>query len=227
MEYREIERIFYRDGYRLAHEHLGERFDATNLSEAIRQLYLSVDELLDAFLGRTAAEGKPAACRKGCAWCCHQAVFAVTHEFLYLRQFVDNHSEGSGQQRFIEMSRAKSDHTMMKYQEEQLTFRFPCPFLLEGACSVYEARPMACRIYLSSSASACRREHEDPGDEHHFPDLYEFPLRAGRMFNQGFVAYLKQSGLHSSELPVEQGYVSMVETGLTIEEWIGERTSSP
>jgi hypothetical protein len=140
---------------------------------------------------------------------------------------VDRHTERSGQQRFAEMARAKSDHTMMKSLEGQLAFRFPCPFLYEGACSVYEARPMACRIYLSSSASACCREYENPGDDLHFPDLYEFPLRAGRMLNEGFVAYLKHSGLHTSELPVEQGYISMVENGLTMEEWIGERTSSP
>jgi len=57
-----------------------------------------------------------------------------------------------------------------------------------------------------------------------FPDLFEFPLRSGRMLNQGFVAYLKQVGFQSSELPIEQGYSSLVTLGQTLEEWIDSRS---
>ena len=71
---------------------------------------------------------------------------------------------------------------------------------------------------------SCKREYNQPGNQKSIPELYEFPLIAGRMLNEGFVAYLKQSGFHTSELPVEQGYSSMVTLGQTMGVWIEERT---
>lgn len=226
MEYKEIERIFYRDGYRLAHQHLGEGIHAAGMAEGIRRVYEAVDELLDAFLKRSAAEGKAAECKNGCDWCCHQTVFAVTHEFLYLQEHLRSHVDEATRQGILERARKKSMLTLHKTLREQLLIRFPCPFLESGSCSVYKARPMACRIYLSSSVKACRREHDHPGDGQPNSGLFEFPLRAGRMLNEGFVAYLKQTGFQVNELTLEQGYSSMVTQGQNMEDWIRRSTSS-
>ena len=114
MDYREIDKIFHRDGYRLAHQFLGEEITAANLREAIQQLYRSVDELLEAFLGRTAQEGRPAACKKGCSWCCQQAVFAVTHEFLFLQQFIAEQGGKAGRDKFLDRAREKATITSSK-----------------------------------------------------------------------------------------------------------------
>ena len=80
---------------------------------------------------------------------------------------------------------------------------------------------MACRIYLSSSEKACKKEHNEPGNQEHIPDLFEFPLHTGRMLNEGFVSCLKQMGIASVEIPLEQGYASLVTLGQTFESWIG------
>jgi Fe-S-cluster containining protein len=221
MEKREIRRIFYRDGYRLAHEHLSGELSSRNLKLAISRLYESMDGLLDAFLARTASEGAPAACKKGCAWCCYQEVFAVTHEFLYLREYVFQSLTEEQRNRILERARDKVRQTMNLPLDEQLKVRASCPFLEEDSCMAYAARPMACRIYLSSSLSSCKKAHERPSNGKAIARLFEFPLLAGRMLNEGFVAYLKQSGIQSAELPLEQGYSSMISTGQTMEDWIG------
>jgi Fe-S-cluster containining protein len=223
MELKEIRRIFYRDGYRLAHQHLDKELSAAQLKTAVARLYQSVDELLDSFLERSAAAGAPAGCKKGCAWCCYQEVFAVTHEFLFLRDFALRKLSEKENKDILERAREKVMLTMNKPLEEQLRVRHACPFLREGCCMAYEARPMACRIYLSSSVASCKREHDQPGDRKNIPELYEFPLIAGRMLNEGFVAYLRQVGLQTSELPIEQGYSSMVTMGQGMEEWISSR----
>lgn len=221
MDSREIRRIFYRDGYRLAHEHLSGGISSRNVKLAISRLYVAVDELLESFLARTAGEGSPAECKKGCAWCCHQAVYAVTHEFLYLREYVSQSLTEDQRNRVLERARLKVLQTIKLPVDEQLKVRAACPFLEDNSCMVYEARPMACRIYLSSSLSSCMREHEHPENGKAMAELFEFPLLAGRMLNEGFVAYLKQSGIRSAELPVEQGYSSMMTVGQTMEDWIG------
>jgi hypothetical protein len=38
----------------------------------------------------------------------------------------------------------------------------PCPLLEDGACSVYEVRPLICRGWSSLDASACERHFADP-----------------------------------------------------------------
>ena len=213
MESKEIRRIFYRDGYRLAHEHLDAGLSAANLKKAVMELYQAVDDLLHSFLERSAAEGVPAECKKACSWCCYQEVFAVTHEFLYLKEFVLKHLPEKKREQVLEKAREKVMLTMNLPVEEQLKVRAACPFLEDGSCLVYEARPMACRIYLSSSVSSCKRDYDRPAKGKSIPELFEFPLLAGRMLNEGFVAYLKQVGIQSSELPMEQGYSSMESMG--------------
>lgn len=227
MDQKEIKRIFYRDGYRLAQDNLGMEVTASNLKRAIDQLYLAVDELMASFLERSAVEGVPAECKKGCSWCCYQEVFAVTHEFLYLHEYVLHNFPDRERADMLEKAGEKVKRTMNKTVEEQLKVRFACPFLQDGNCLAYGARPMACRIYLSSSVRSCKMDHDQPGNRSNIPELYEFPLLAGRMLNEGFVAYLKLLGLRTSELPLEQGYAFMVRLGQTMEEWIeGRRATS-
>jgi len=220
MDQKEIGRIFYRDGYALANQHLEEEISAFNLTAAISQLHRVVDELLDSFLKRSEQEGRAAECKLGCTWCCHQAVFAVTHEFLYLNKYIQQHLSEELRNKALEKAREKVLRTHNQPLETQLQMKIACPFLQSGSCMVYEARPMACRIYLSSSEMACRAEFDEPANDRNIPELFEFPLQAGRMLNQGFVAYLKQRGFKVSELPLEQGYSTMVTLGQTMEDWI-------
>jgi Fe-S-cluster containining protein len=220
MDKKEIDRIFYEDGYRLAKHHLDKKFDASHLKSAIEELYSSIDGLLEAFLHRAAEDGTPSDCREGCAWCCHQEVFAVSHEFLFLNEHVKQHLSPEIRTRILEKAREKVKLTMNLSVEEQLKIRAVCPFLEAGSCIAYEARPMACRIYLSASARSCKIEHDQPDNRGHNPDLYEFPLQAGRMLNEGFVACLKDLGLQVAELPIEQGYSSMLTLGQTMEDWV-------
>jgi len=220
MDQKEIGRIFYRDGYRLALHHLEKELSTSNLEAAIGELYQAVDELLEAFLQRSAMEGKASDCKQGCTWCCHQEVFVLSHEFLYLNEYVNEHLSGETRTHILGKAREKVMLTMNKSVEEQLKIRAACPFLESGSCLAYKARPMACRIYLSSSARSCKEEHDHPYNKQHHPDLFEFPLQVGRMLNEGFVAGLKQMGLQVAELPIEQGYSSLVTLGQTMDDWV-------
>ncbi len=223
MDQQEIDKIFYRDGYRIAQSYLDQELSPVQMQEAIGALYAAIDELLDAFLHRASEEGQPVHCKKGCAWCCHQEVFAVTHEFLYLNEFVQRKLSETEQNQVLERARKKLKLSMDKSLEEQLNIRSACPFLESNSCLVYEARPMACRIYLSASVSSCKKEYDHPGGKRSFPGLFDFPLRAGRMMNEGFVACLKKAGLQVTELPMEQGFSSMITLGQGMKEWISSK----
>ena len=223
MEQKEIDLIFYRDGYRMAQRYLDQELSPVQVGEAIKALYAGIDELLEAFLHRASEDGQPVSCKKSCAWCCHQEVFAITHEFLYLSNYVQRHLSEADRNVVLERARDKVKISMNKSVEEQLKIRSACPFLESNSCMVYEARPMACRIYLSASVSSCKKEHDHPSDKRSFPGLFDFPLRAGRMMNEGFVAWLKKAGLQVSELPIEQGYSTMVTMGQSMKQWLSSK----
>lgn len=220
MDYKEIGRIFYRDGYRHAASCLKDDPDPDSLKQGVKVLYENMDGLLESFLKRSEAEGRPAHCREGCSWCCHQPVFAVTHELLYIQDHIVRQVPSRRADRYLQKAREKASLTEGRSTEEQVKVRKACPFLEEGRCAIYPARPMACRIYLSSSVTACRKEYGDPGGGREFPDLFGFPLQSGRMLNEGFVACLKQHGIQSAEWPIEQGFVAMWGTGQTFGSWI-------
>jgi len=99
--------MFYRDGYRLAHHHLDKGLKTSNMETAIGELYQAVDDLLEAFLQRSAKEGKASDCKKGCDWCCHREVFAVTHEFLYLNEYVRQHLPPETRRSILKKAREK------------------------------------------------------------------------------------------------------------------------
>jgi Fe-S-cluster containining protein len=225
MDSKEIRRIFYRDGYRIASQQLEEELCTENLLEALQILYRSVDDLLEAFLQRAKQEKNPAECNRGCNWCCHQAVFAVTFEFLHIQDYVNRSFAPEQRDKVLRRARSKTLHTHPLSLEEQLQFRAPCPFLESGFCMIYNVRPMACRIYLSSSVAACKSAHDNPGDDK-FPELFEFPITAGRMMNEGFSAYLKQRGFKVVELPMEQGYSGMITMNQSLDSWVRDTLDS-
>ena len=120
MDQQEIDKIFYRDGYRMAQRYLDQELSPVQMDEAIKALYAAIDELLEAFLLRASEEGQPVNCKEGCAWCCHQEVFAVTHEFLYLNDYMQKHLSEDDRNAVLERAREKLKISMNLSVEEQL-----------------------------------------------------------------------------------------------------------
>ena len=79
-----------------------------------------------------------AACQNGCCYCCSMPTLIYRHESVIL-------SRASGRT-CVELS--FRPHHQVLAEIETLPIR-PCPFLSGGRCSVYEKRPMICRLHNS------------------------------------------------------------------------------
>ena len=156
MESAEISKIFFEDGYRLADEQIRQEPSKDNMFKAIRELYESMDGLIESLCHRSVLEGTPVECHRGCSWCCHQAVFAVSHELMYVWAHAIQILDKSALQRISHATDLKNIRTRGKREAELLRLKIPCPFLDKDVCSVYAYRPMACRIYLSTSRASCQ-----------------------------------------------------------------------
>lgn len=205
MNKHEIDRIFYSDGYRLGQSVIAESYSEEALAMGIEQLYSAIDGLIDSLLQQAKRNRVVVDCTKGCAWCCHQPIFAHTFEIQYLANQVRKVLPAEKVDELRKRATTKNYQVKTLQEKEMLHYKSPCPLLENNACIAYHARPMACRIYLSTNVASCRWFYSRPDDPENYPALLDFPLKAGRMLNHGFMAALKQHGFAVTEYRIEEG----------------------
>lgn len=204
-KFSENERLFYSDGYRLAQICIEKGLTTGNLFEAIRELYATIDKLNSSIIAFADKQNLKIACTKGCQWCCHQAVFANSYEIHFLSEYIGRNFSPGEIQKLTMRAKMKQKITSGLNENEVLNYKAPCPLLEDGACSAYNVRPVACRIYLSTSLASCLHFYKYPEDESAYPMLLDFPLKAGRLLNEGFLAALKENSVETTEFRLEDG----------------------
>ncbi len=204
-QYSEHDRIFYSDGYKLAQTAIEEGLTNETLLAAIKLLYTEIDLLIESILAMAEKQNIQVACSKGCEWCCHQAVYANSYELHFLSEYISLNFEKIAIDELAGKSASKDKITSVLSEPEIQKYKSPCPLLSQGACTAYAARPLACRIYLSTKLESCLEFFKHPENDENYPALLDFPLRAGRMMNEGFGAALKSAGVETAEFRLEEG----------------------
>src|SRR5258706_633958 len=92
-------------------------------------------------------------CRKGCAFCCHLNVTATALEAMHIAAVVRMGGRADLEGSVL----AASDALSGLDSSSRLERKSPCPLLVQGACSIYQARPMRCRTLRSLSARGWQR----------------------------------------------------------------------
>jgi Fe-S-cluster containining protein len=141
-------------------------------------------------------------------------VFVLPYEAMYLIKYCDNKFDHNLYAALREQIIEKDAVTSSMTADRFLNYTKPCPFLINKECGVYEARPMACKLFLSMSAASCEEERNYPSDFLKYARLYEMPLHIGRTVNEGISAYLLEKGLKPMEWILE----SSVRILLTVED---------
>ena len=127
-------------------------------------------QAFDSFDGNVAIqiEDMPAlACHQGCAACCDLRVAATAPEILLIAQYVVATRPAFFRIGLDLAHRVARDASITSGldDEQRLALRRPCPFIENGLCLVYRARPLACRGHASYDKSGCAeavadRDHE-------------------------------------------------------------------
>ena len=204
MDFKSVERTFYSDGYKLGMRAVNESNSETTLFHAIQEMYQQIDSMIDSFSAFATEQNQKIDCKKGCEWCCHQPVFALNYELDFLNAFIKTNSSESKLKIIKEKANNKKNKLHELKGDDLLNSKFPCPLLEDGACIAYEARPVACRIYLSKNLNSCIHFYKSPDDKNSYPELLDLPMRLGRMINEGFKAGLKTSNFELREYRIEE-----------------------
>lgn len=112
----------------------------------------------------SAAGQAPIACGAGCAWCCHQHVAIAPPEAVAIARHVERRFTPEQRAALEERIKALDTVTRGATVAERARLKQPCAFLVEGACSIYEARPLRCRRVHSRDAGYCRWTMENPDE---------------------------------------------------------------
>ena len=108
-----------------------------------------------ALAGAPASARQKIACRAGCGACCHVPVSAQAHEVLIAAQHVQTHFSPEELDALITRTAAHRAAYAGHPADGRMALRRPCSLLSAGSCSIYVARPGACRALHSASAAAC------------------------------------------------------------------------
>ncbi len=123
-----------------------------------RDAHIAVDELLERDRKKDSASAH-IKCRKGCVHCCHEAVEIWPQEAALLAN--------AARERGIELDRARlerqSHHTVESWRQQPAADT-ACVFLGDdGACTVYEFRPNACRkLLVVTDPALCDAQKHPP-----------------------------------------------------------------
>ena len=119
------------------------------------------------------------ACRAGCTWCCYFTVDVRAVEVFRILDFVEQSFTPEEKARVYAEVRANSAVLRKLSEGERVTRNVKCPFLNEGRCTVYEARPQSCRNYHATSVAGCRQSYEEPENLNIDPDFAPGVYQAG------------------------------------------------
>ncbi len=201
---KQLEKAFYKDGFSLGMEAVQGGISQQSLFIALNKMYRAIDDFIDSLTVYAQQQGQKLDCKKGCEWCCHQPIYALSYEMQYLNAFIKDNFNKSDLKQIKNRAEIKNNKFKKLAGDSLLNAKHPCPLLENGTCIAYNARPMACRIYLSTNVKSCIAFYKNPENEKSIPALLDFPLKAGKMMNEGFKAALKTGGLSTVEFRIEE-----------------------
>jgi hypothetical protein len=168
----------------------------------------------DLQFGRQMAEVE---CRKGCAFCCHLNVTATALEAMHIAATLR-----MGGRTDLERSVSAASEVLSGLDPgSRLARKSPCPLLVQGACSIYQARPIACRTLLSLSARACDRHfNADNKTAEPTPSLVT-PRVIGSAFLTGEIAALQDLGLAGHLVELTAAVALLLRDPTALARWLG------
>jgi len=143
------------------------------------------DEAAELEIQQAIETGQSISCRKGCAACCRMLVPLSAPEAFALQEYVkqlpadrrtqllnrlhdtkDRMKQAGLWDRMSDVAEASkqvSDEELDPINQSYYALRIPCPYLENELCSIYEARPAACReLLVTSPAELCQDLVQNP-----------------------------------------------------------------
>lgn len=158
-------------------------------------------------------------CRKGCDFCCHVNVTVTVLEGVRIAAAL---AAGQEPQRQTDILMT-AERLAGRDTDGRQALRAACPLLVDGACSVYEIRPLACRALLSQSARRCEERFSTTGPGSRSSDLPSLvtPRLIAAGFVSGEMAAMEDLGLAGHLVELTASLAMMLSEPSALVRWFG------
>lgn len=192
---------------RRLHDHFEEAKRANSLDGAVQYLYGRVDATIHGL------KDVKLACGKGCSHCCVGWVTVSAPEAIFVGKLV-----AAGDTNAVE--RVRFAHEVTKHFPFDVRDQHPhdCPMLDGNTCSIYENRPMTCRLGASADAQICARSFRNLTDEHIPVPVTYMVSRAA--YGAALYAALAQSGLATGSYEYNAAVTRFLDTPDAERRWL-------
>lgn len=141
-----------------------------------------------------ACDAASLACQPGCAWCCYFSVDLRPAEVFHILDFIESHWTPQARQRLRVEVETNSAMLATLDEVERMRRNVKCPFLSEGRCGIYAARPQTCRNYHATDVAGCRKSFEEPDNLDIDPEFAPHVYQAGGAHVDAFSKALHDAG---------------------------------
>ena len=157
----------------------------------------------------------PIACKSGCIHCCYNQIALTEPEALFLGMHLLETRDRAQLEDLGVRSRALTQRLSGKsWQEIGMTRHLlPCLFLENGNCSVYPARPFACRGWNSVDVNMCVRSNLTE-DAMTLIENHPIMRRIADGIQKGILGGAKALGLEAGYLLMARSVSLLMEGGL-------------
>jgi len=182
----------------------------------VEQLGRVVDDTVSRM---ASADGRVPACRAGCDHCCYRTLLCSVPEVIRVAEFVKStftpEQKEALRQRLYDYERAVAPQVGFDLQR----LRAPCPLLVNGRCSAYEARPFFCRGINSLDASACKEYRDHPDRRPRIP-MIDGRLQAAQAVTMGLDHALRQAQMRAVPHDFGRALRIALEDPSAVQEWL-------
>jgi Uncharacterised protein family (UPF0153). len=133
-------------------------------------------------------------CRAGCTWCCHFSVDVRAVEVFSILDCIERTLSPEERARIHAEVRTNSAVMQGLNALERMRRNVKCPFLSEGRCSIYQARPQMCRNYHATSVAGCQASYHDPDNLDIDPEFAPMVYQAGGAHVDAFTRAMREAG---------------------------------
>lgn len=134
------------------------------------------------------------ACKAGCSWCCHFSIDVRAVEAIHIAEFVACEFSPAERQRVLQEAADNAAQLHALDEIERMRRNVKCPFLSDGRCTIYAARPQTCRNYHATDVTGCRRSFEEPDNLDIDPDYAPLVYQSGNAHVDAFTKELADAG---------------------------------
>jgi Fe-S-cluster containining protein len=193
----------------MGHEEFGAHIPITPQENFVNCVYSSVDEATACGLDRLLREdGIIPTCKLGCSHCCRFHILANIAEAHTLAQYVKRELSVDQindlrmrTQQWHEWDNSRPGRYPSATIDEQTdlsNYHHCCPLLVNGACSVYPVRPVACRTHFVSSHPLSCCAANDPESTEDAPVVLTSVVTATSPFSMAIRDHIENAGLDFS-----------------------------